>query len=97
MNNTDRIKHLLEQIHTAEQKLDGLRAELRRLVAEELGYCDSSKRLLDGATHAISALKPNMLLRVARWVRWPWNQRERSSIQRFTSTRSSSQEIIVSK
>ncbi len=36
MDNTDRIKELLLQIHDAEQRLDGLRAELAWLVAEEL-------------------------------------------------------------
>ncbi len=36
MNNTDRIRELLQQIHDAEQTLDGLRAKLARLVAEEL-------------------------------------------------------------
>ena len=33
MNNSDRIRKLLLQIRDAEQKLDGLRHELRRLVA----------------------------------------------------------------
>ncbi len=34
MNNTDRIRELLELIHDAEQGLEGLRAELARLRLE---------------------------------------------------------------
>jgi len=34
MDNTDRIRELLLQIHDAEETLAGLRVELRRLVAE---------------------------------------------------------------
>lgn len=33
MNNTDRIRELLREIHAAEQTLAGLRAKLRMLVA----------------------------------------------------------------
>lgn len=36
MDNTDRIRELLEQILDTEQGLEGLRAKLARLVAEEM-------------------------------------------------------------
>jgi hypothetical protein len=44
MDNTARIRELLEQIHDTEQRLDGLRAKLARLVAEELGRPEMSLR-----------------------------------------------------
>ncbi len=36
MDNTDRIRELIREIHDTEQTLAGLRAELARLVEEEL-------------------------------------------------------------
>ena len=42
MDNTDRIRELLQPIHDAEQGLEGLRAKLARLVGEELGRTEMS-------------------------------------------------------
>jgi hypothetical protein len=42
MDNTDRIRELLREILAAEQRLAGLRAELARLVEQELGVDNST-------------------------------------------------------
>ena len=44
MNNTDQTRELLEQIHATEQRLEGLRAKLARLVGKELGRTEMSLR-----------------------------------------------------
>ena len=42
MNNTDRIRDLLEQIRDTEQRLAELRVELAKLVEQELGVDNST-------------------------------------------------------
>lgn len=42
MDNTDRIRELLGQIRDAEERLSGLRAELAKLVEQELGVDNST-------------------------------------------------------
>ncbi len=42
MDNTERIRELLREIHDAEQRLAGLRAELAKLVEQELGVDNST-------------------------------------------------------
>jgi hypothetical protein len=51
MDNTERISELLEQIRDAEQRLDGLRAKLARMVEGKLGASLVRRELKRGYTN----------------------------------------------